>query len=102
MPATIKFRHVESLSLNPREKGASESNRSSGETFSGSHLVGAPHRTTLSGSGHLPAWAGDGGVNAAETHGARAREVIAGRPRKNLMPFRGGEMCPQSMMQGWG
>jgi len=50
--------------------------------------VGAPHKTTLSGSGHLPAWAGDGGVNAAETHGARACLLIAGRPRKTLCPLR--------------
>ena len=52
---------------NPREKGPSESNRGGGKAPRGSHLVGAPHRMTLSGSGHLPAWVGDGGVNAAHT-----------------------------------
>ena len=89
------FRHVGQLYARIREKGPSEGCRSGRKAPRGSHLVGAPHRTTLSGSSHLPVRAGDGGVNAAETHGARAREVIAGRPRKTLCPL-GAERCVHS------
>jgi len=66
------------------------------------HLVGAPHRTALSGSGPLLVRAGDGGMNAVKPHGPKSPAIDCGTSPKNLIPFGGEEMCPQSMGRGWG